>query len=81
MGKFRKIICMAVALTSLLAVYGCGADEKTVGRFTVIDRFYIFNGDSYKKGKVIKDRKTGECYLYLWDGAGNGGVAMEKIDC
>lgn len=57
------------------------AKERIDGRFEVIKTFYAFDGPPNKSGKVIKDRVSGKCYLYIVVGGGNwGGPAMSETD-
>jgi len=56
------------------------ADDPNVVRFQKLEKFkalYPTDLNSY----VIRDTETGLCYLWLWGGAGNGGVGVTSIDC
>tara|TARA_B100000700_G_scaffold88627_1_gene99993 strand:- start:111701 stop:111991 length:291 start_codon:yes stop_codon:yes gene_type:complete len=73
-----------VVVLALAGVTGCSdneADAQEPGRFTRIDNFRIFDGDRRKEGYTLRDRETGNCYLWLWGGSGNGGPAITSIDC
>lgn len=51
--------------------------EKTA-RFIILQRFYAFEGAT---GKIVQDKVTKRCYLYIWDGMGNGGPAITNMEC
>lgn len=81
----RTALLLAIAFSALLST-GCNgggsAEKKVEGRFDVIDSFFLLDGaDHGAKGKLLKDRKTGKCYLYVWGGSGNGGPAMAPAEC
>jgi len=83
MKTFNKgALSLVVALTVLL-VAGCEtkAEDKIEGRFTVLDKFYLFDNSEEAVGKILKDRDTGNCFLYIWEGRGDGGPAIAKIEC
>lgn len=39
------------------------------------------SGDDTSRAAILKDAKTGDCFLYLWSGMASGGAAMAPIDC
>jgi hypothetical protein len=85
MKNIKQMVFLVIYLIALLVV-GCSRENingKNVnGRFDIINEFYLFDGSEYgNKGKILKDRKTGKCYLYVWGGSGNGGPAITTIVC
>lgn len=54
--------------------------EIVKGRFEIVETFTLFD-NSYSKGQIWKDRKTGKCFLYFWGSAGYGGPALTNIEC
>ena len=56
------------------------ADIETPARFekagTVVVEYRPVNDLT---GTIYKDRETGISYLYIWDGAGNGGPAITRL--
>ena len=81
---------MRFAVLFLLLI-GCDSDAEKAeiqqerearGRFETVERFKVFdNAYPHDGGRIIRDRKTGACFLYIWGGAGNGGPAITSIPC
>lgn len=82
---------MRYIIVIILLFSGCRQDQfekkPIIGRFDVIEQFYVFDGVEFDGsvdspiGKIIKDRETGQCFLYIWGGADNGGPALALVPC
>lgn len=55
--------------------------EKELERFEVLDHFRTSEIRPNSHGKILKHKKTGECFLYIWAGVSNGGPAITSISC
>lgn len=79
----KKLI---IFTTVLFLVIGCKTEAEKVqynkpSRFVTLETFKVFSTDRRDSGKIIKDKVTGECYLYYWAGSGNGGPSLAIHSC
>ena len=70
-----------IILITLLSACSDASEHNTVGRFDIIDKFYVFDGDRYERGWILKDRETGKCYLWIKEYGNSGGPSMTGIEC
>lgn len=87
-NNLYKVIIPIVVATCLTLVliedYNTKVKASPVtGRLDIVDEFYMLDGkkDLNPYGKIIKDRITGICFLFVWSGDRRGGPAITSFDC
>lgn len=85
--KFLISMCISLSILGSLAFLVIESSNKENARFAeeaknyrfeILKRFPAYDN---AHGYILRDKKTGLCYMRIWEGGYRGGVTIFRIDC